>query len=309
MKIWLIILIVVILLILLILSYIARFAFNKVLKVTKRRDYFDEKYLRKRYIDGNFEKMKEYNQQNNYIDVNVKSIDNLNLYGRLLLKSRTKFVILIHGYHSISNRLLEFVQFYEKNDFSVLLVDLRGHGKSEGNYVGMGYMDSFDIEKFIDYLQNNYGSNIQIVLHGFSMGAATVMNVIKNNSPLVKFAVEDCGFYDAKKELKYKIRHDYHFPATPVYEFTYLIYLFKTHQDYHKFKPIDSVKKTNIPLLIVHGDKDDFVPVSHAYKINAATNSYHKLLIIKDAGHTLSYKTNQKLYEENIKEFINQFIK
>ena len=283
--------------------------FNNFLKVRKRRDYFDEKYLSKRYINGNLIKMKEYNENNNYINVDIKSDDNINLHARLLLKNDKRFVILIHGFRSISNRLLEYAKFYDEHDFSVLLVDLRGHGYSDGHYIGMGYKDKYDIEEFIKYLKLNYGDDIEIVIHGFSMGAATTMNVIKDNDPCIKFAVEDCGFTNSRWELKYKLRHDYHIPATPLYEFAYLFYLIATGNRYQKLQPIKSVKETNIPLLIVHGEKDTFVPVRHAYKLNEVCNSYHEMLIVKDAPHTMSYKFDNKTYEEYLLKFIDKFIK
>ena len=309
MNIWIKFLLVCILIILILLMLVSYYAYRKVLKISKRRDYFDEPYLEKRFIEGNMKKIKEYHEHNNYKEINIKSIDNLNLYGRLIFSSKTKFVILVHGYHSISNRLLEFAKFYDELGYSVLLVDLRGHGKSEGKHVGMAYKDSYDIECFIKYLKEQYGENISIILHGFSMGAGTVMNVIRNNDPAIKFAVSDSGFYSMRKVMKYKIRHDYHFPATPIYEFAYLYYVIATGDRYHKMKPIDSVKKTNIPLLIIHGSADDFVTVKHAYKLNEVTNSYHELLIIDGAGHTLSYRTDKIKYEAALRKFIDKFIK
>ena len=290
----------------LILGYLC---FQKIINSPHRRDYFDEKYLKKRYIDGNFEKMKEYNDNNEYIEVNVKSDDDLNLYGRLLLRDNKKFVILVHGFGSIANRLLEYCQFYENLGFSVLLIDLRAHGKSEGNFIGMGVKDKDDVENFITYLKTNYGTDIQIILHGFSMGAVTTMNVIKDNDPCIKFAVEDCGFTRSYIEMKYKIRKDMHIPATPMYEFAYMFNVMITHNHYHKVQPIHSVKETKIPLLIIHGDKDDFVPVKHAYKINDNCASYHELLIVEGAPHTMSYKYDKEDYEEYVKRFIKKFIK
>ena len=46
--------------------------FKEFLKVSNRRDYFDEAYLEKRYIKGNLPLMKEYNEHNNYIELNCE---------------------------------------------------------------------------------------------------------------------------------------------------------------------------------------------------------------------------------------------
>ena len=64
--------------------------------------------------------------------------------------------------------------FIKTRGYSVLLPDLRASGKSEGKYIGMGWLDRADIKRWVEYINNNY-PNKKIILYGVSMGAATVM--------------------------------------------------------------------------------------------------------------------------------------
>ena len=104
------------------------------------------------------------------------------------------WVIVIHGYTGQGSGMTGFAQRFTARGYNVLMVDLRGHGKSEGNYVGMGIHDRLDIVDWINYLIEK-DSERKIMLFGISMGAATTMMVTGENLPTnVKLAIEDCGY-------------------------------------------------------------------------------------------------------------------
>ena len=69
------------------------------------------------------------------------------------------------------------------------------------------------------------------------------------------------------------------------------------------------IKKTNIPILFIHGDKDKFVPYIMLGKLYKAANYPKQRLIIENAGHVESAKTNSKLYWRTVRKFINKYLK
>jgi len=109
----------------------------------------------------------------------LTSHDGLNLKGYKLnqINENNRFVILVHGYMGHFQDMAEFAQlFYETYHFNVFLPDLRGHGSSEGDYIGMGYFDRLDILAWVKNLVDTHGENIEIMLLGVSMGGGHSFN-------------------------------------------------------------------------------------------------------------------------------------
>ena len=78
------------------------------------------------------------------------------------------------------------------------MTDARAHGKSEGEYIGFGVLDRFDAKKWIDYAIERFGENVNIFLHGESMGGATVLMAGGLNLPKnVKGIISDCPITSA----------------------------------------------------------------------------------------------------------------
>lgn len=285
------------------------FFFVKSLKNKKRRDYFDIPYLKKRFRKNQLELVEQWFQSLNVEDMDILSFDGLKLHGRYLNHSAETTVILIHGFKSISARLFEIAKhYYEVFEVNVLLVDLRGHGKSDGNYVGLGYLDSLDLRIWIATLLKKQRS-IRIILHGVSMGGATVLNLSNQSLPNnVKFIVSDCGFTEAKKVLCHRFTQLTKIPSFPIYYFIAFYYYIFTKYPISKSKPIKRVAESKLPILFIHGDKDDYVPTEMGYQLYKACTSEKELLIVKNAPHTFSYVVEYDNYFNKISDFINRFI-
>ena len=114
--------------------------------------------------------------------------------------------------------------------YHLLMPDLRGHGKSEGNYIGMGWHDRLDILKWIEFILKE-DKEAEILLHGVSMGAATVMMVSGEDlPPNVKVIIEDCGYTSAKDQLSYKLKSMFKLPSFPFINLcmsTYILNVFR----------------------------------------------------------------------------------
>ena len=141
---------------------------------------------------------------NNGEDIYRYSDDGLKLHSYYVSGNSDVTVILVHGYRSEAASVINPVkQFYSK-DYNMLIPDLRGHGKSEGDYIGMGIDDRKDIMMWIDYLIDCDHQNI--VLYGISMGGATVLNVSGEELPLqVKAIISDCAYSSIIELLKYHL--------------------------------------------------------------------------------------------------------
>ena len=297
---WWVYLIIGVVLFILLLSYIF---YRKMFHVSKRRPYFDELYLRKRFLPDQYDEVISWSNSIQYEEVWIESFDHLRLHGRIIPNDSDNIVILVHGYHSNSNRMLELAKMYFKMNYQVLLVDLRAHGLSEGEYVGIGYFDSFDLQNWVKYVSNRY-FNCKIVLHGFSMGAASIMNMSNVELPNIECLIADCGFTTMTDELSYKICHDFHLPSFPLVQLAELFYCLTSRKNLFAFNPLKNVADAKYPILFIHGIEDKYVPCYSAVALNTVCTSRHDILLVPGAGHTFSFREAPKTYQQKIEDFI-----
>ena len=134
-----------------------------------------------------------------------------------------RYVILVHGYTGRRLYMREYAVPYVERSYSVLIPDLRSHGDSEGDYIGMGWLDRKDLLKWINLLTEK-DSEAKIVLHGISMGGATVMMTSGEELPdNVVAVVEDCGYTSVWDVFSDEIESLFHVPTFPLLDTASLI--------------------------------------------------------------------------------------
>lgn len=252
----------------------------------------------------------EWLSQQKTEDVFIKSDDNLKLHATLLRSSNNKnCVICFHGYTSKGlNDYGSMAKFYNEQGFNMLIVDDRAHGDSEGTYIGFGVLDRYDVVKWVEYTIKLFGKDVNIMLHGDSMGATTVLLASGLELPKnVKAIVADCAFTSAYDVFSHILKRDYHIPKFPIMNVTEIMTRKKAGYGYNDASTLDAVASTDIPILFVHGDKDDFVPTWMTYKNFEACKSEKELLIVKGADHAESYYTDTPAFENAVKKMINKY--
>ena len=135
-------------------------------------------------------------------DVYIQSKDNLKLHATFFPQGdKKKVVIAFHGYTSQGmSDYIGLSDYYMKNGYSMLLPDARAHGQSEGEYVGFGCLDRWDALEWICWAIRECGNDVKILLHGTSMGGATVLMTSALKLPQqVKGVVSDCAFTSVDK--------------------------------------------------------------------------------------------------------------
>ena len=242
-------------------------------------------------------------------DVFINSFDNLKLHGYILqTENSDKWAITVHGYTNKAESMSAMAYKYHSLGYNILMPDLRGHGKSEGSYVGMGWHDRLDILKWIDLIIRE-NKDAKILLHGISMGAGTVMMVSGEELPEnVKVIIEDCGYTSAKEQLAYNLKTMFKLPSFPILNFCSLITKIKDNYFISEASAIKQLQKAKVPILFIHGDKDKFVPFYMLDKLYNACSSKKDKLIIKDVGHAKSESLKSDLYWNKVEEFIKPYM-
>ena len=205
--------------------------------------------------------------------------------------------------------MLDFARHYMQQGYHVLTPDLRGQGKSGGKLIGMGWPDRLDLLQWMHYLIERFGSEIQIVLHGHSMGAATVMMAAGERLPeQVKAAVEDCGYTSVWDIFADQLQKLFHLKPFPVLYLAAWALRLRGGYDMRKASALEQIKKCEIPMLFIHGAEDEFVPVRMVYPLYEEANCSKKLLIVTEAEHADSKETDPQLYYDTVFSFLKCYI-
>lgn len=221
------------------------------------------------------------------------------------------YVLCCHGYRSSGRgEFCAISGYYIEKGFNVFLIDHVASGESEGKYVTFGHTEHKDAIKWISYLKENFGEDIQIIVHGVSMGAATVM-LMSGDDKLpdnVKIIVSDCGYTSAWDEFSYKLR-DLGIPEKPILPVVNALNRKKAGFDFKDTNALESVSRATKPMLFIHGGADTFVPTYMASLLfDACSSSEKDLLIVDGADHAQSYIVGKDVYEEKLDEFVERFV-
>lgn len=190
---------------------------------------------------------------------------------------------------------------------NALVVDQRSHGQSEGRSITFGIKERKDILNWVDYANQRFGTDTKIILCGLSMGAATVLMASELDLPEnVVGIMADCPYSSPKEIIKKVCKDTMHLPANLLYPFIWLGAKLFAGFDLEESSPVAAVQKSRIPILIMHGEGDDFVPCDMSRKIQAANPEKVTLVTVPDAGHGLAYMVNPPIYEKAAIAFLQK---
>lgn len=220
-----------------------------------------------------------------------------------------KTMVVVHGFGDNSLTLGNYIRFFHQAGYNVLAPDNRSHGHSQGKYIGFGWQDRQDLQDWIQQLIRRKGSNVQIGLFGVSMGASTVMYYLGLKVPQqVKTAIADCGYASINGELTYELKRLFNLPSVPLIPTANLYTQALAHYSLYDGETAKTLKHNHIPLFIIHGTKDTFVPTSNA-KLNYQNDSGpKKLWLVKGAKHARSYQKNPALYQKRVLSWTAKYL-
>lgn len=234
-------------------------------------------------------------------DVWITADDGLRLHGTFFLNKGSKHIVLcFHGYTSEGMKdYIALSDYYLSRGFAMLLADERAHGQSEGAYIGFGCLDRKDALRWLDFIIQTCGGDVEIIMHGISMGGATVL--MASGLPLppqVKGIVSDCGFTSPKEVFTHVLHTMYHLPAFPIIPIADAMNKKLAGYGMDECNAAREVRNSTTPTLFIHGSADTFVPRRMCEKLYENCGAKKWKLIIEGAAHAESYYKDTKRYEE-----------
>lgn len=242
--------------------------------------------------------------------VTITSFDGKTLYGRYYhVRDGAPLQIQLHGYRSHAFRdFCGGAKLAMKLGHNVLLADQRAHGKSQGSTISFGVLERFDCRSWAYYAHERFDADVPIILTGISMGAATVLMASDLELPeTVRGIVADCP-YSSPKEIIVKVAGEMGMPPKLAGVFCGLGAFLYGHFRLGSASAADSVKRTKLPVLLLHGESDTFVPCEMSRRIYDACASEKQLETFPDASHGVSYLKDPKRYESVVQGFVARCI-
>lgn len=246
----------------------------------------------------------QFLRENQAKDLFTRSYDGLRLHGLWLpAEHPIGSLLLFHGYRS--SYLSDFsmvISFYHRLGLNLLLAEQRSHGKSEGRYITFGVREHRDVLTWVEY-HNAHLGQFPIFLGGMSMGATTVLMAAGETLPNnVRGVVADCGFSSPGEIIAHVMKKSHlpKYPLLPVVGmFTRLIAGFGLEE----CSTVTAMKNCRIPVLIIHGTGDHFVPCEMSQRAFAACGGEKQIILVSNAGHGQSYLEDQPRCQSALENF------
>lgn len=221
------------------------------------------------------------------------------------------YAICCHGYTGEPAEMAKWAHRYAKLGFTVLVPAQRAHELSEGRYVGMGWLERNDLLGWIRLITDSDG-DARILLHGNSMGAATVMMAagdprLPRN---VVAAIEDCGYASVVGQFEDTARAMFHLPrpvAAMLVRAAGLVCKRRAGYGFAEASCTRMLRHATIPMLFIHGGDDTFVsPRFLEANYRACASLDREKLLVPGADHTMSASTAPDLYWRKVTGFVRR---
>lgn len=242
-----------------------------------------------------------------YEKVSILSRDGLTLNGKYYhVKDGAPLAICFHGYRGMGIRdfcggsklCMELGQ-------NLLLIEERAQEQSGGHTISFGVNERWDCLSWIEYARCRFGEDVKVLLYGVSMGSATILMASGLDLPEnVKGIVADCP-YTSPKEIIQKVCLDLKLPPKLFYPFAWLAALIFGGFRLGSADAVQAVKLTKVPILLIHGEDDRFVPCDMSRRIQAANPEMISLYTFPGAGHGLSFMVDKDRYRRIVTDFIH----
>lgn len=236
-----------------------------------------------------------------YEDVSFTTSDKITIKAWLIpSKTANGTVIIGHGYPFDKGNILPVAKFLYP-DYNLLFYDHRYFGESSGAITTVGIKEVEDVKAAVKFVRKRF--NGSIALYGFSLSASAMLMSKVN----VNAIISDSAYAD----LEMMINHIYSMFGIlkfPFVQITKAITIIFFRVDPKDVSPSLAVKNTNIPILVIHGEKDSQIPVENAYALKE-NNPDIDLWIVKNSDHGQAYSLFKNEYQNRIKSFLKKNMK
>ena len=218
-----------------------------------------------------------------YQDVYIETADGVTLHGWFIMGQSSQVLLFFHGNAGNISHRLDSIRQFQNLGLSVLIIDYRGYGQSDGRTTEKGIYS--DADAAWRYLTEDRGIPANdIVVFGRSLGASAASRLATQHRPLA-LIVESS--FTSVPEIAQEV-----YPWLPA---RWLSRFSHATRDY--------VRDVRCPILVIHSRDDEIIPFHHGEAIFAAANEPRTLLALRGT-HNDAFLRDERVYIEGIRTFL-----
>lgn len=283
----------------------------------KGNKFANDKFIRKSKAaeehfvpDDLYAESKKWYDETPSEEVNASNSLGDTTHGRCFMQPEhsDKWAIICHGYSGDPCGMARYSRAYYDKGFNILMPYMRGNAKSCSDNISMGWLDRLDLVGWVEYIVD-INDDAKIVMHGESMGAASVMMAVGEILPdNVVCAVEDCGYTSVWDEFSYQLPNMFKLPVFPFIHSAQYVTSKHTELDFKRASCVDQLRKSKTPMLFIHGEEDDFVPFFMVFQNYDAFQGEKELYTVPGAKHARSVNVAGEKYWERVWGFVGKYV-
>lgn len=274
--------------------------------------YFEHRFLRPKRQPCKTSDLTGYVPEAKYgtTKLQLKTADGLRISALFLTPENPNghAVIVCHGLAHDKNSGIRFVQYLLNEGYSLLLIDFRNHGESEGNITTYGYFEKNDLLAAIRYLRDSLGSSVRIGILGASMGASIAVMAAAESSE-IHAMILDSPFASLRQitfEWAAQMTRLPKFLLLLPVNLAYLWLLIFSRCSVPDVEPWQKAKQIRCPLLLIHGGADNIIPAHHSLRIFENAGGQKEIWIVDHAEHLGVYLMDTLEYQRRILQFFRK---
>lgn len=194
-------------------------------------------------------------------------------------------VIVLHGVGDSRQGSAGYASLFLDQGYSVLLPDSRGHGTSGGELVTYGLWEKYDVLNWARWLRQK---NCQALYGlGESLGGSVLIQTAALGDDF-RAIVAESAFADLQAIAESRVQQIFHLTPWFVVPNSITFARYRYGLDLRQVSPIESMRRTSTPTLLIHGLQDSRTPYWHS-QVLARANAQSVLWLVPNAQHTAAY--------------------
>ncbi|WP_223591536.1 alpha/beta hydrolase [Neobacillus bataviensis] len=219
-----------------------------------------------------------------------------------------RYIVITHGVTETKINSIKYANLFLERGFNALIYDHRRHGESGGKTTSFGHYEKFDLKTIVDWLKKEKGPNLELGIHGESMGAATMLLYAGLLEDGADFYIADCPFSDFKEQLAYLIKKDFKLIPGLLLPIGDTLLRLRDKYSIRNVSPISVIENIKHPVLFIHSQKDDFILPTMTKELFEQKKGPKMLYLAANGRHAQSFNENPADYARVVDEFLQKYV-